>query len=137
MIIIRGYQKATHDDLLKMLKWCQNKFNLRDWSVSLETGEKPDWVDVNVDTIDGISVVDTNYMFAKIWIPIEKVKEDDRNPFQILAHEVLHVMTIGAGNISGQKSEFISYRLDDMIYCLYMGTTNKDIADIKDAMNVC
>jgi hypothetical protein len=132
MIAIRAYQKATHDDLLKMLKWCQNNFNLRDWSISLETGEKPNWVDIDVDTIDGISVVDTNYMFAKIWIPIEKTKVDDRNPFQILAHEVLHVLTIGAGNINGQRSEFISYRLDDIVYRLYMGTINKDIMDIKD-----
>jgi len=132
MINIREYQPATYKDLLKMLIWLQHELNISDYSISLDTGNKPEWVELN--DVEGVSLVDNNYMFAKVWIPIEKCKEDDRNPYQILAHEVLHVLTIGAGNINGQKSEFISYRLDDLLYRLYIGTIKKEIMDVKDVV---
>lgn len=130
MIILREYQKATYKDLLKMLEWLKEELNLRDWSISLNVGEKPDWV--NIDNVEGAEISDSNYMFSKIWIPLYKNEKNGRNPYQILAHEVLHVLTTGCGDIRGKKSEFISYRLDDILYRLYMGTHNKEIADIKD-----
>lgn len=130
------WQNITHKDLLKCIKWCQNKFNLRDWEITLDTNTdypKNDDTYIEADAHDlGESFIRTNYLKAVIWIPLETHKKMNENTYETCIHEMLHVLTIGVGKIEIEESEIISYRLESLLYRLFCIDNNIKIPDVLE-----
>jgi hypothetical protein len=114
-----SYQSVTHADLKKCLKWCVRKFNLRDWQITLITDKSaPDEIEHDRDSL-GKMTADSGRLMGSIWVPIGRSKKENSNPYQILIHEMLHVLTFGQTRMSKDDSEIVSYRLEGPVYELY------------------
>ena len=70
-VVVYNYQKVTHEQLENCIKWCQNKFNLRDWKISLETGENyPEQLGNKDDDDIGSCFSNPDFLKVTIWVPI-------------------------------------------------------------------
>ena len=118
-ILTYSYQKVTREQLENCIRWCQNKFNLRDWKISLITDEQGfEQSDITENEL-GSCLSNSDFLKAILWIPLLKHKKENRNSYQTCIHEMIHVLTVGAGRIESDKSEIVSYRLDSLLYKLY------------------
>ena len=100
----------TLSQIKKCVRFCQNVLKVRDWEIEIEYGNiQPEWV--TGDDAVGACVTDNNHLVAKIW-----VSSSAQNPIQTTCHEMLHVMTLGAGEFKLKQSEFISYHIEEMLY---------------------
>jgi hypothetical protein len=116
------YQKATHAQLLKCLKWCRNQFQLRDWELTLETGEYPpeEARECGITKEDiGCSHSSLNKLRAAIWINMPLCKRGDYNPISVAIHEANHVFMRARLSDDDDNHEGAVRILEPMLYRLY------------------
>jgi hypothetical protein len=129
-VIEYKYQRATHEQLMKCLRWCQNQLQLRDWQITLETGPLPIKAyrgDDNVLLWCGAVNVITDRLTAEIWVNTPLHKDTDRNPYATVIHEALHVFLTERG----EDCEQIVRILEPMLYRLYCMEKGLKIAKVK------
>ena len=132
------YQKATHEDLLKLLKWSQNKLNLRDWTIYLDTGPRQRGEFLIAEGGDGEkmsvavqSITSPERLRAWIWVSIDKCKIIDDNPYEVVLHEALHILLESTG-VAEARQEHLIRRLSPLLYQLYCRETRRKIAKETD-----
>lgn len=128
----RRWQTATHDSVEKCVKWCLNQFNLRDWVVEIATTDAPPPQIKDEKKIQGKVVVWENHLKALVWVPLERLRRDDRNPYETIIHEMLHVLVLGLSSVGPKASELVSYRLEDPLYRLFCKDTKRKVTDARD-----
>jgi len=113
------WKPTTHAQLVKCIKWCQNQFNLRDWEITLDTGDAvPKDMPFAEGAIGGV-YTRADYLKANIWVPLTQKQSSNTSPLQTLVHEMLHVLTRGHSDMTEKESDLVSYRLEALIYRLY------------------
>ena len=122
----RKYQRATHDQLLKCLKWGLNHLNLRNWEVAFLTKELPNGSLGECNSGNGYT------MKATIAIDLIKHRKENHNPYSTVLHEVMHLLTEGVCQIDNSQSEPISYRIEDSLYQLYCHQNKIKIAEKRE-----
>ena len=118
-VIEYKYQKATHAQLEKCVRWCQNQFQLRDWTIDFWTGTSiPDKFvgDEGVLSCYGKGWINTNGLTATIWVNSELHKKDGHNLYATTIHEMIHVMQLDRGD---DAPEVVTRIIEPMIYRLY------------------
>lgn len=119
------YDNTTLDDLENCVKWFQNKLNLRDWLVKISNEISPDQ-DI------GSCIVQEDYLTAEITIDLNKCALMDKNPIQVIVHEMLHVMTLGVVRMEVTPSELISYRLEYILARVYYMEISKKLPKVRE-----
>ena len=139
MRVVYQYTKCTHEDLIEMTRWLQNRLNLRDWSVDMYTGDQPKWAGVSEEGgVDlGCTVANAHELKFKVWVGLDQCRSEGRNPYQILAHELLHCMFEANGvqdevhyDISVQDK--LAYTLDAILYERYCQVKKKRLAKTEE-----
>jgi hypothetical protein len=118
-VIEYKYQPATHEQLLKCRRWCQNQFQLKDWTVELFTGTAiPDKFmgDEGVLSCYGKGWINTSGLTAVIWVNSELHKKDGHNLYATTIHEMVHVMQLDRGD---EAPELVTRIIEPMLYRLY------------------
>ncbi len=125
------YQRVTRKQLINCVRWCQNILNLRDWQIEFYVGNPGE-----NDRACGwtMAMEDANrYQYkAEIWIDIEWCKEKDDNPYVVVCHEMLHVLTGGKCAITDGDDEHLTYCLDTILYEKFCRDTGLKITKIRE-----
>lgn len=137
---IYGYSRCSHEDLENMTRWLQNQLCLRDWTIEIYSGDAPKWSipPENEDDIDlGETVVDMTLLRAKVWVDLRACKIEDRNPRQIMAHEMLHVLQESCGVVDEiyagiSTQDRVCYTLDSILYEVYCRNTKRKLGPLAD-----
>jgi len=91
---------TTHDDILKVVVWFQNKFNLRDWNVTVDTSLIPP-SKFKEDEEEEKALARCHpvlrRLLALIWVPLERLEKNDVNAISSTIHEMLHVFVTARG----------------------------------------
>jgi hypothetical protein len=111
----RIYQRVSHEQLEKCLRWCQNVLNLRDWEIDFHTGT-PFRNERAAGWTMELGERQRFLMQAEIWVDKDYCKEKDDNPYVVVCHEALHVLIGGKCMIDSDNDEYITYTLDDILY---------------------
>jgi hypothetical protein len=123
------WQDCKQEDMEKFCRWCQNVLNLRDWEITFDYGSKKP-KELHGKAIAGAHVW-SDLDKAMIWLPLERMEKNDENPYDSLAHELLHVLTL-KHRFSTDDSEMISYRLSPILYELYCHKHGLTMAEKRD-----
>jgi hypothetical protein len=118
-VIEYQYQRATHEQLVKCLRWCQNQLQLRDWKIDIFTGEMPPaklQEEPEVLCLYGMQVGSLETLEATIWVNTPKLQKDKRNPYSTVIHEACHCML----QARHEDSEIIVRILEPILYRLYI-----------------
>lgn len=122
-VIEYQYQRATHEQLVKCLRWCQNQLQLRDWLITLDTNSVPPKGAIRnaVDDGDwGCSFSDTYTLKASIWVNLDKCKADNGNATSVAIHEIIHVFLRERQGDDCDSHEVVTRILEPMLYRLYI-----------------
>ena len=128
-IIDYKYQHATHAQLLKCVRWCQNQLQLRDWLIELSTElTPPKCLLTEATVLNNYGTVDVSEdkLKAVIWINLVKIKVDNQNPYSTTIHEMVHVLLMARGN---DAPEIIIRVIEPMLYRLYCRENNLKIME--------
>jgi hypothetical protein len=112
------YQRATHDQLMKCLLWCQNQLQLRDWEINLYTGPHPPSTfrkEENILLLCGMTMPLRDKLKADVWINTPVHKETNQNEYATVIHEALHIFLTERG----EDEEQVVRILEPMLYRLY------------------
>lgn len=85
-----AYQETSDNRIRKCVRWFQNKFQLRDWTIDLCCGTKPDWVPELFEDCCGATKPEPSRFRARIWINLEVCEENNYHPIQVVVHEMIH-----------------------------------------------
>jgi hypothetical protein len=122
-----AWTDTTHKDILGIIKWFQNKFNLKDWEITIETGPNVP-VQFKKDEEEEIAlgwcVVKLRKLKAYIWVPLSRIERNNQNATAIIIHEMIHVL-LAARNIKIEEDdennpeECLTHSLEGPLYELY------------------
>ena len=118
-VIEYKYQKATHEQLEKCMRWCQNQLQLRDWEVNFSTDSMPPirfLGDCDITSCFGRGWINTNGLKAEIWVNADYHKAEDQNLYATTIHEAIHIMQLDRED---DAPELITRILEPMLYRLY------------------
>lgn len=93
MIQRPAYKHRTLDQLYKAAKQVQNRLEMRDWQIVIETGKvAPSDFKCIVDA-DGAAFChfEPHLHSAYIWMDLSKAKESNTDPLWLLYHEIGHI----------------------------------------------
>ena len=118
-----SYQPADHDSLLEVIRWCQNNLSLRDWTITLDTGHNTPRKLMPGDPhkFEGRSHIDSDRLFALIWLPIGHFPIDDCGPIEVCMHEMTHVFNADQGLVDDEQLTRILSPLLYRTYCYENG----------------
>ena len=130
------YQHIITDDLLECIRWFQNKFQLRDWEIKLDTSivvpndefEREDKKNIN-GTVAMVNF-DKNVLKALIWCPLPRLAEEGNNALEATIHELCHIMVV-ARMSEDADDESLVRTISPMMYDLYCRTKRIKRAEIK------
>jgi hypothetical protein len=123
------WQDADQKQIQHCWKWCQNTLNLRDWDATFDWGNrKPRELRGKAEA--GVYVYPMHDK-ALFWIPLERLKKNDSNPYDAMLHEALHVLTLRAG-FTDDHSEIISCRLSPILYEQYCMKNGIGLAELRE-----
>ena len=131
-VIEYKYQKATHEQLEKCVRWCLNNFQLRDWEVAISTDSIPPKRfigDEGVTQNYGRTWVNTCTLKAEMWINMDFIKADDANPYSTAIHEVKHILALERADDAPEQYVCIT---EPMLYRLYCYEHKLKIMDEKE-----
>ena len=124
------YQKASHQDILNLIRWLQNRLNLRDWTIHVYTDPEPP-KKINGDSdkmpVSGSVTIYSDRRRAWLWVSPAKCKLINENPYEAVCHEMLHVLTEATGSSDGQE-ELLIRTISPLIYRLYCRETRRKVA---------
>lgn len=84
------YRVVRYETILRVVKWCQNQLNLRDWEIEVFYGDvPPDWTAKDGSSGQCNSLME--YFKGQIWISPKRCKESDYHPASVAIHEMLHI----------------------------------------------
>jgi len=91
MITPNPYHNRTHKQLESALKGAMNTLQMRDWGISLESGESipPRFAAYHENA--GATIPNTNTLTAEIWINFRQCREQNLDPLETLYHELFHI----------------------------------------------
>ncbi len=109
---------VEHKTIQDVIKWFQNKFDLRDWAITIETSTNPPDRFTNDELGEKICArceMVLRYHVALIWIPLNRLKSFNINAIQTTIHEMLHIFCDARRVETDDESD------DDPIECLITG----------------
>ena len=109
---------TTHDDVLKVVIWFQNKFDLRDWAVTVDTAEAPPGRFKDEDNGSQVCArceMVLRYHSALMWLPLARLEKFNVNAIQSAMHEMLHIFC------DARRVETDDETNDNPIECLIIG----------------
>ena len=124
------HQKATHEQLLDCLRWCQNSLQLRDWEVNLYTGPEPPnafKAEENILLLCGMTLPVIEKLRAELWVNTPRHEERDYNCYATVIHEALHIFLTERG----EDSEQVVRILEPMLYRLYCKEKGLRVAGVN------
>ena len=133
---------TTHDDVLKVVIWFQNKFNLRDWGITVETSLIPPGKfkeDEEEEKVLARCHPVLRRLIALIWIPLDRLERNDVNAISSVIHEMLHVF-ITARNAGidstddNNAEECVVYSLEPALFQLYCWENKMEIPKLRENM---
>jgi hypothetical protein len=119
-VIEYKYQRATHAQLEKCVRWCLNNFQLRDWKIDLSTDTIPPkrfTTDEGIGTHYGRTWLSTNTLKAEMLINVDFIKADNANPYSTAIHEVFHILSLERADDVPEQYVMI---LEPILYRLYV-----------------
>ena len=122
------YQKVTHEQLVKCLYWCQNQLQLRDWEITLCTGDTPpkDFMgEEDVLKVYGMVKYHADKLKAVIWMDIANHRKRDQNAYATVIHEATHVFLAARG----EDTEQVVCVLEPLLYRLYCADNHLKIME--------
>ncbi len=123
------YQRVTHEQIEKCIRWCLNSFQLRDWTVALATGGRPKYVSEEEEkTLLGKAYIGTEVLMADIWINLRLAKKLDVNPLSTTIHEVLHILLLERADDVPEQCVMV---LEPLLYKLYCQENHLKIREAK------
>lgn len=114
---------ATEAQLHRCVRICQNILNLRDWEISLYTGDAAPEVFKKLKVTDacGMSTWWEDYLQAAIWLPMARIKVKNVSPFSVICHEMLHVLANACLELPRSKEvEKLIMRMEPIVYRDYL-----------------
>lgn len=119
-LVEHGHQEATHKQLENCIKWCRNKFDLRDWEITLDTNKVPPKdVDSTTWRDCGRCWSRSHYLKALIWVSPDRCKILQMNPYRAIIHEMLHILVGCRGNADVDDQELVCYTLEGLVYQVF------------------
>jgi hypothetical protein len=119
------YNAVTARQLMKCINWCKRKMNLRDWDITLKM-----WpVGYHADC-HGLCEVDQNLLQANVNISRGICKAGNVSMYQVVIHEMLHVVTFGKTKMGEDSSEIVSQELETIIAECYLNSYPGDSLNI-------
>jgi len=104
-ISVPPYEETKFSAITKVVRWCQNKLNMRDWEITVDYGERPPvWEQNAEDGRMGSCTSNRDYFFGWIWISPERCKEHDVHPALAVMHEMLHLY-FANNNVNSNEEE--------------------------------
>ena len=129
------YQKATHEQLDKCKRWCQNQLEMRDWEIHLDVGNiRPDYAPVPDDPKDvvyGSCSIRVARHKGEVWIAIDSIKDENENPYSTLIHEMLHFFLRHELGEDEDNHEDPIYIMEPALYRLFCYENKIKIASLK------
>ena len=122
-----GWTATTHDDILKVVIWFQNKFNLRDWDITVDTSLVPPnkfkECEEEEKALARCQPI-LRRLIALIWIPLERLENNNVNAISSAIHEMLHVFIEARGLAvdsadDSNAEECAIYSLESPLFQLY------------------
>lgn len=128
-----AYKEVTERKIIQAVRWFQNRFNLRDWTIDLYFGNlKPTWVPILMEESPGVANPEINFLVAKIWICPKNCEDANVHPLQILFHEMLHVIfELMSPNYEEPNNHPVINRMEGPLTKLYFIEKNLKIPTIR------
>lgn len=112
-----NYESTTHKELLKIIKWCQNRLSMRDWTITLITTDNPP-PELSGELAEsastcGMSVWIGDDETGVVWLPLRRLEALNVSAVVTCIHEVLHCVM---DKIRVEKEEYVVNLLSPTIY---------------------
>lgn len=89
------YRSVRHQTIFRVVRWCQNQLNLRDWEIEVSYGDSlPSWVEdstIKENNSAGQCNSLSEYFKGQIWVSPERCKASNYHPVSVVIHEMLHI----------------------------------------------
>jgi len=126
------YRRVKHNDIEDAVCFWQNTLNLRDWEIVVDTSPTaPKCFSPDEDASMGKVKVFSNYLKAVIWIPIKSNQYQNSNALEAVAHEMIHILTMGVADCAKDSDESLAYRLEPILFEYFCFKTKKRIPPKK------
>jgi len=111
---------VNEEDLISCTHWFQNQFQLRDWHVRVDTSITPpdEFGDVDVRRSRALVKIFKFDLEAIIWLPLDRLKEDNDNPYESLIHELCHIKNTRC-EFDDEEDEILVRIETPLFYMLY------------------
>ena len=138
------WRDVVHKDIIKCVKWCQNKLNLRDWEITVDTGDKcPKVFGKDEPNVVARAYHQKRRLYALIWVPLNRIKNRGMNAVQSTIHEMLHIACAVCGietdeDANDDNSEdCLVFRVEAPLFKLYCLESKIKLPDeLKDYWEV-
>ena len=131
------WEKVTQKELENCIRWCQNKLNLRDWEITLDTNnEVPEAFGKTDKETIGRTFSKWHRLRSLMWISLNRLKQCNQNPFETVIHEMLHILCNVVDispedeedNIDGPE-ECLVFRLESPLFKLFCLETGRKLPE--------
>lgn len=132
-IDIFAYKEVVYEDCEEFIRWFQNTLNLRDWDILLEVGDKiPEaFDDEYVGSSPAACCPQYQFLCADVWYSPSRAKELNVHPYELLAHEMLHVLFSLVEGMDGDganpEDDVIITRLEGPLVELFLRQAHKKL----------
>ena len=134
-----AYKQKSYDECVDFIKWCQNTMNLRDWNILFEYGSGTPTVfgTPEENTISPAACIPQwQFLHAYLWVIPERAEIHNVHPFELIAHEMLHVMFSIIYGVAGDKDleedDVIITRLEGLYVEMYYRQHRKKVPTYKE-----
>jgi len=133
-VLVYRYQEVTESNLIRFLKWFQNKFCLRDWSINLDYGDfKPSWVHELYVERAGVMYPEPSFLRGKIWISPSNCKTLNIFPIQVASHEMLHgILSLMEPPFDEVDGHPVINRMEGPLVSLYFLEKGKKLPEVQE-----
>jgi len=120
-----SYEKTSFSKIIKVISWCRNKLNMRDWEISVEYGdEAPFWDDNAHDGRLGSCTSKREYYKGWIWVSPARCKKEDTHPVAVVIHEMLHLFFTN-NSVKSDEEERMVCTLECILFEAWAGEQKK------------
>jgi len=89
-----AYQKATYEQIEDAVSWCKDNLQMSDWEIDVCVDKEPPKELYDSESFDGRVAGRGAWAVYEqkgiIWVPLERCKSENENPYEVAIHEVLH-----------------------------------------------
>jgi len=132
------WQKVEHKDIEDCVRWCQNKLNLRDWQITIDTGVKcPKAFNDKVYDVIARCHSQPRRLTAFLWFPLGYIEIRRQNALQAVCHEMLHILCADVRIAVEDEDEdnvedCLIFTLESSLFELYCYETGRKIPKVLD-----